>query len=140
MPDSRYTLYIAVSVLMLLLVSCGGGPRYAPPPAEELLIPEITADGTKFFIFQRSYLRPEMADPGAPAVRRGERQSPGMSVGERDIERRLSLIMERTAYCRDGFFELYREQTLRGFSVRGECREDATEADRQQFSAGPVPL
>lgn len=140
MPDPRYMLYIAASVLMLLLISCGSGPRYIPPPAEERLIPEITADGTKFFVFQRSYLRPGTGDPGAPGVRRGARQGPDMTFGERDIEWRLSLIMERTGYCRDGFFELYREQTLRGFSVRGECREDATEADRQQFSTGPVPL
>ena len=122
------------------LAACGGMSGYIAPPANERLVPEITAEGTKFFVLQRDYLRPEQyaveATPARPRGRGGDQ----LLMGERNIEQRLTLIMERTGYCREGFFELYREQTLTGFSVRGECREMATDADRELFSSGPIAL
>ena len=135
------TRQFALSVMLATaLAACGGMSSYVAPPASERLIPEITEEGTKFFVLQRDYLRPEQnTDTATPARPRG-RAGDELLMGERNIEQRLTLIMERTAYCREGFFELYREQTLSGFSVRGECREDATDADRERFSTGPIPL
>ncbi|HDZ10520.1 hypothetical protein [Pseudohongiella sp.] len=135
------TRQFALSVMLATaLTACGGMSSYVAPPASERLIPEITEEGTKFFVLQRDYLRPEQnTDTATPARPRG-RAGDELLMGERNIEQRLTLIMERTAYCREGFFELYREQTLSGFSVRGECREDATDADRERFSTGPIPL
>lgn len=132
---------LIIPVLLVMgLTACGGMSSYVAPPANERLVPEITADGTKFFVLQRDYLRPDqLAGQATPAQPRG-RAGDEAVLGERNIEQRLTLIMERTAYCREGFFELYREQTLTGFSVRGECREVATEADRERFSSGPIPL
>lgn len=131
-------------LLMAGLSACGSGPAIPPPPADEQLIPEITADGTKFFVFQRDYRRPQTAQDEFEFRPSGARQNnrargAGMT-GETDVEGRLSLIMERTGYCRNGFFELYREQTFQRFSVRGECREDATDDDRQRFGGGPIVL
>lgn len=137
MRSKRSTMTIMLAVV---LVACGSTANYVAPPADERLLPEITADGTKFFILQRDYLRPRQNTGSATASRPRGRSGDDWLLGERNIEQRLMLIMERTAYCREGFFELYREQTLNGFSVRGECREDATEADRERFSAGPIPL
>jgi len=121
------------------LAACGTS-SYVAPPANERLVPEITAEGTKFFILQRDYLRPEQYASVGPPSRTRARNGDELIMGERNIEQRLTLIMESTGYCREGFFELYREQTLTGFSVRGECREDATDADRKRFSSGPIPL
>lgn len=133
-------------LLILPVLSCGGGLPWQAPPARESLIPEIQADGTKFFVFQRDYLRPQPgqgADVGViPGDRRrgGQPESErGMRIGEFEVESRLELVMVATGYCREGFFELYREQTFQSFSVRGECREEANEADRQQF-ARPIAL
>lgn len=98
-------------------------------------MPEIHADGTKFFVFRRDYLSAEREPGFQPDGMR--RPTPGsdnrVRVGEFEVEERLTLIMQTTGYCRDGFFELYREQTFQSFSVRGECREGATDADREQF-------
>jgi hypothetical protein len=127
-------------VLAAVLVACGGMASYVAPPANQHLVPEITAEGTKFFTLQRDYLRPELNTDSATAERPRGRSGNDLLMGERNIEQRLTLIMERTAFCREGFFELYREQTLSGFSVRGECREDATDEDRERFSTGPIPL
>ncbi|MDP2380685.1 MAG: hypothetical protein Q8M35_09440 [Pseudohongiella sp.] len=122
-------------LLILPVLSCGGGQPWQAPPARESLIPEIQADGTKFFVFQRDYLRPEREPGFRPEGMQGTRpqRDNGIRIGEFDVEERLTLIMQTTGYCRNGFFELYREQTFESFSVRGECREDATEADREQF-------
>lgn len=112
---------ILVSLLALPVIACSSGPGWQAPPARESLVPHIQADGTKFFVFQRDYLRADPRRPGSDVI------------GEFQVNERLALIMQATGYCREGFFELYREQTFQSFSVRGECREDATELDREQF-------
>lgn len=132
--------FITPVILVAGLAACGGASSYVAPPANERLLPEITADGTKFFILQRDYLRPELNTDSATAASPRGRSGNNLLMGERNIEQRLTLIMGRTGYCREGFFELYREQTLSGFSVRGECREDASDSDRERFSTGPIPL
>lgn len=133
-------------LLILPVLSCGGGQPWQAPPARESLIPEIQADGTKFFVFQRDYLRPEPGQGVDVGVIPNDRMSSGrsgaergMRIGEFEVESRLELVMVTTGYCREGFFELYREQTFQSFSVRGECREEATEDDRQQFTQ-PIAL
>lgn len=127
---------IIVTLLTLLLVACGGGPRWQAPPADEQLIPEIADDGTKFFTFQRDYLRARESRDDLPINSRGQRN---MRIGEYEVEARINGILELTGYCRRGFFELYREQTFQRFLVRGECREAADESDRLRFTA-PIAL
>lgn len=122
-------------LLVLPVLACSSGPAWQAPLARESLVPEIHADGTKFFVFQRDYLRPEREPGFQPEGMRvpGQRQDSGIRMGEFEVEERLTVIMQTTGYCRNGFFELYREQTFQSFSVRGECRESATDADREQF-------
>lgn len=122
-------------LLVLPVLACSSGPAWQAPPARESLVPEIHADGTKFFVFQRDYLRAER-EPGFQPQGMGEhraRRDNGIRMGEFEVEERLTVIMQTTGYCRNGFFELYREQTFQSFSVRGECREGATDTDREQF-------
>jgi hypothetical protein len=138
-------MYLGLLVsLMMVLSACGSRSLIPPPPADEQLIPDITADGTKFFVFQRDYRRPQDVEDEfefRPSGNHQNNRSRGAVItGEANVEGRLSLIMERTGYCRTGFFELYREQTLQRFSVRGECREGATDDDRRRFSGGPIML
>ncbi|MBU2099103.1 MAG: hypothetical protein KKD00_10095 [Gammaproteobacteria bacterium] len=129
------TRIILVLLLVMPVLACSSGPAWQAPPARESLVPEIHADGTKFFVFQRDYLRAEREPGFQPAGPAGpeQRTVTGVRVGEFEVEERLTVIMQTTGYCRSGFFELYREQTFQSFSVRGECREAATEADREQF-------
>ena len=118
--------------IALLWQACSSGPNWQAPPAAEYLIPEITEDGSKFFTFRRDYLQAQIPRPGRDAQMDagGNR---GLRVGEYEVEDRLEAIRQRTGYCREGFFELYREQTFQQFTVRGECREDATDTDRLTF-------
>jgi|SRR5690554_5438155 len=134
---------ISAAACLLTLAACGGGPNWQAPPADERLNTQIAADGTKFFVFHRSYLQFDRDDDfrrGSPmAGQRGARSS-GPIYAEWDVAERLAAIMERTGYCREGFFELYREQTFSEFSVRGECREGANDADRAQFETQSIVL
>ncbi|ALO47048.1 hypothetical protein PS2015_2414 [Pseudohongiella spirulinae] len=132
MPIARFILMAAAA----LLVGCGGSPNWQAPPADEQLIPEIAQDGTKFFTFQRDYLVAVSSRENREMVSRSQR---GIRIGEYEVEARVNAILERTGYCRQGFFELYREQTFQRFLVRGECREAADESDRARFT-GPIPL
>ena len=123
-------------LLVLPVLACSSGPAWQAPPARESLVPDINADGTKFFVFQRDYVRAQREPGFQPAGMPGSRQRPDNPVirtGEFEVEERLTAVMQITGFCRDGFFELYREQTFESFSVRGECRENATSADREQF-------
>lgn len=135
---------ISAATCLLTLVACGGGPNWQAPPANERLNTQIAADGTKFFVFHRSYLQFDRDDEDfrrgrSMAGQRGARSS-GPIYAEWDVTERLTAIMERTGYCREGFFELYREQTFSDFSVRGECREGASDADRAQFDSQSIAL
>lgn len=38
-----------------------------------------------------------------------------------------------TGYCREGYFELSRMIESGRGEIRGECKEGATDADRQKF-------
>jgi len=122
----------------LSVLACSSGPRWQAPPANEFLVPEITEDGSKFFIFRRDYLQAQTPRPGRD-VQMEAAGSRGLRVGEFEVEARLATIMQHTGYCREGFFELYREQTFQQFTVRGECREDATAEDRLTF-INEIPL
>ena len=137
---------IILAVLLILPVAaCGRGSPWQAPPARESLIPEIRSDGTKFFIFQRDYLRPDdPAQPFIPSAGPGSgsaatRRPSAIRIGEFDVEQRIAAVMLATGYCRRGFFELYREQTFQSFSVRGECREEASDEDLAQFQQ-TIPL
>jgi hypothetical protein len=136
---------ISLALFGLALTACAGTRSVQLPPADEFLIPQISADGSKFFEFQRQYIYPD-PDPTDRLLGResqsGSRQFTGdPRLVDAEIERRLNRAFELTGYCRNGYFQLYRDQSREGFTLRGECREDADEEDRRRFSAGaPIPI
>lgn len=126
---TRVTLFVFVP--LLLLVACGSrDPSAMLPPADESLMVEITDDGTKFFTFRREYT------DGLFGVGASMQTSP--RALRADVRPRIEQVLEHTGYCRDGYFELYRERDPGVLAVRGECRDSATRADREQFPAGEI--
>lgn len=109
--------------MVVVLTGCAASdPLSVLPRASESLVSEYSVDGSKFFEFRRSHL-----------PRADRRDQP---LEEEVITRRIEQVMEETGYCRDGFFELYRQRVRDGLVVRGECREAASASDRQRFPAG----
>lgn len=123
-PDGVRTWLMAVT--MVLLASCAApDPLSVLPPARERLVVEFSGDDSKFFEFTREYIPRRLDEerrPLAPEV----------------LSRRVEEVLEQTGYCRDGFFELYRQSIRRGLTLRGECREAATGEDRVAYSDGEV--
>ena len=115
----------------LLMTACAGGPGWQAPPARESLVPEITQDGTKFFVFRRDYLSAQ--EQIALPQQRGRSQQ-RLPIGEFEVPARVQAVLDLTGYCREGFFERSREQTSNYFSLRGECREGANSEDRVRFT------
>ena len=76
---------------------------------------------------------------GLPAPDRrangGAMPPPGTRMRLPDPYEPLEALLELNRYCRDGYVTL--EQYRMGMQqvIRGECRDDATEADRQRFSS-----
>jgi hypothetical protein len=135
---------IAIILSAPMLVSCGAGTPL-PAAADEILIPQIAADGSKFFVYQRRNLHPE-PDPTdhllarTPTVTTPRSRQESSQFRGPEVENRVSAVLAFTAYCRDGWFELYRDATREGFSLRGECREDASEDDRLRFTGAPISV
>jgi hypothetical protein len=135
---------IGIAGFALALTGCGTTRSVQLPPANEFLIPQISADGSKFFEFQRQYVYPDQ-DPTDRLLGREMRSASRQAQGDprqidEEIQRRVNRAFEITAYCRNGYFELYRDQTREGFFLRGECRDDANDEDRRRFDSTPIPI
>jgi len=125
----RFTLTFVF--LVLLLAACGSrDPSAMLPPADESLIVDITDDGSKFFTFRREYT------DGLFGVGGSVQTNP--RALRADVGPRIEQVLEYTGYCREGYFELYRERDPGVLAVRGECRDSATQSDREQFPAGEI--
>jgi len=121
-------LMILLAMLPVLLLS---GCRSSDPsagllPADETLRVRIHEDGSKFF----TYTRESAAQPLAGSA--------AQRAFDTDIGPRLEQVVELSGYCRDGFFELFRERDPGVLTVHGECREGASDADRADYGDGQV--
>lgn len=124
MPEGIRGWLMAVTVV--LLASCAApDPLSVLPPARERLVVQFSGDDSKFFEFTREYTPRRLDEERRP-------------LAPEALSRRVEEVLERTGYCRDGFFELYRQPIRRGLTLRGECREAATSEDRAAFSDGAV--
>lgn len=55
------------------------------------------------------------------------------SKNERQLQYGIERALEDTGYCRDGFFILDSLISYSGGSMRGECKEAASEIDKTQY-------
>lgn len=123
---------LCIMLAALLLPSCiSRDPLALLPEAEERLVAQINDQGTKFFEFSR---RPQRESPRPGDAERFERPE----APDGALTRRIEDVLAETGYCREGFFELYRQRQRGELSVRGECREAATAEDRERFPDGTV--
>lgn len=135
---------LCLSAITIAVSGCQNKPT-RPEPIERF-ITNITEDGGKFFVYSLEMPRPKKArEPGM--MRRPPRDGRGMSPGgnpgmshkrsgsANKLDKLLEETLEETGFCREGFFELERQQGLGGplASIRGECREGASADDREKF-------
>lgn len=157
MLSSKYSSAIFITFL-LLLSAC---TNTSEPKTEGFFHTEIRDDNSKEFTFSLIFSRSEkevskgMKDT-APAQKRDRGKGSGKGKGSRSqdvssatksntkrssktkqlmgiFEQHLDLKMQETKYCRTGYLTLEKSFVGAIYSLRGECNESATEADRNQL-------
>ncbi|WP_331346189.1 hypothetical protein [Cellvibrio sp. UBA7661] len=131
-------------LMMFMVAGCSNSGRsYVDSEMAETLEVEILPNASKMFTYRLRW--PEKHIPSHIQIarngnnpERGFAQG-GVDVGRGTYERLLAntaYVVEHSGYCRDGFFELDRSISRYHLWVRGECKDSATEADRQSFGSG----
>ncbi len=131
----------------MILAGCSNQSK-RPDPVEYFNT-QITDDGTKFFVYRLEKPHSDKRTNIGPENTPGQGRRGGGIKGDRKIqqgrsnqagnkmtaklENNLDALLAKNGYCRNGYFELERHQLHGGLSLRGECRDDATEDDRLRF-------
>ena len=113
-------------VILLLCSACAN-----KPPSSVLLHTRITEDGLK--LFELVLPRAANAAEADVVLRQGERRPPEPGFSEKRVLATLASVMEESRYCRAGYVLLGRYAGETTGRVRGECKDRATDEDRQQY-------
>lgn len=133
---------LILAAMLLMGCSSNNGRSYVETEMAETLEVEILPNTSKMFTYRLRW--PEELIPSHINVaRRGsdpgrEFAQGGVDLGRNTYDRLLTntaYAVKQAGYCRDGFFELDRSISRYHLWVRGECKDGATEADRQAFGA-----
>ncbi len=140
----RLPITTIIITSLAVLAGCSNQRPDRPPP-NALFITDITADGSKMFEYQLLGRSDQGKQGGGQGRRpppdggqRGDSSRQGKGGGNDDrreamLDRSLEEKLAETGYCREGYLVLERS-TLRGsMTLRGECKEAATDADRESF-------
>jgi len=152
-----------VCLLPVILLACSNNKR--TPQLEETFVTKIEDNGLKLFSYTLSVAGPapsaggKRGGVGLSGKGRGSGGSAGGGRGAggnksggrgqggnmdpkkkgekfaKKILEQLTLKVEQSGYCREGFIEIDRQITRGYGQVRGECKEGASDADREKFAA-----
>jgi len=150
-------LFYVFALLAIVLLSAGCSNTRKKPEPIEVFDTQISDDGTKVFVYRLEMPkksetlnkgsrgngkrggRGDGTKGGRGSGRSSDREKP-MARSEQSnnkmdskLEGGLEKILTDNTYCRDGYYELDRHRTLSDISIRGECRDEATEEDRRKF-------
>ena len=135
----NWSLNLCMFTALNLLLGCSApGRSYTESTMQETLETEIVANNSKMFVYRLRW--PEDSIPSLVHVERGA-NNPDMKPGGvqvvRSTQDRLrenaAYVVKHMGYCRDGFLEIDSNTSRYHLWLKGECKEDATEADREQF-------
>lgn len=144
-------------VMVTAMVACSGPDRKKHSEPLEVFATHMLDDGTKLFVFsleiqQGRGQQGERAKGGGGSV--GGRHGGGSGGGgnggppqgqggksrgpdgDKQLDEKLLATLQQTGYCREGFYELDRTVAAGISSVRGECKDAATDQDRKSFIDG----
>ncbi|HWV15031.1 MAG TPA: hypothetical protein VN030_06325 [Cellvibrio sp.] len=140
MGSMRVLAYLLMSGgLLSLLLSCSAPGRSFTGAMAETLDIEIMPDTSKMFVYRlRS---PDEQLPHLVRIERGSTMGPqdnpgGIKVGrstDQDLRENAAYVVKQMGYCREGFLEIDSNVSRYHLWLKGECKEGASEADRQAF-------
>ncbi len=131
----KITLVIAGSVLILSGCSSQDKKR---PSLTETFETQITEDGSKRFVYQVSPDRSKGGRPprnqdGKPPSRDGQKSSNRAAKVAEKTEAMLQEKLAKTEFCQDGYMVLDSFFDRGRYTIRGECRDEASDGDRAKF-------
>jgi len=133
---------LIISLILFMVAGCSNNGRsYTDTSMAETLEMEIMPNASKMFTYRLRWPEASITSPRQVA-RNGNRPGRefargGVDVGRGSYDRLLAntaYVVERSGYCRDGFFELDRSISRYHLWVRGECKDSASDEDRNIFS------
>ncbi|MAZ86859.1 MAG: hypothetical protein CL693_04400 [Cellvibrionaceae bacterium] len=132
----RTTLLIASSAL--ILGGCSSQDKRKRPSLTETFETEITQDGSKRFVYQVSPDRSKGGRPprnrdGKPPSKGGQMPSDRSAKIAERTETMLQEKLAKTEFCQEGHMVLDSFFDRGGYTIRGECRDEASEGDRAKF-------
>lgn len=133
------SLNLLVGITLSLLLGCSApGRSYTESTMQETLETEIVANNSKMFVYRLRW--PEDSIPSLVHVERGANNQDVKSGGVqvvRSTQDRLrenaAYVVKHMGYCREGFLEIDSNTSRYHLWLKGECKEDASDADRKQF-------
>lgn len=133
-------LSIFISVLLVLGACSGPGRNYVKNEIQETLEVEILPDTSKMFVYRLRWPDEHIPSQIRVVTASGQGHTPpprgGVDIGRSTPERlaeNAAFVVQQAGYCRDGFFELDRSISRYHLWLKGECREGASEADKERF-------
>jgi hypothetical protein len=138
--NARLIFSLACLCSIVGLTACSTpGRSYTSATVVETLETEILANGSKMFVYRLRW--PEETVPSHIHVSGGRyRTSPydraGVNIDSQThkrLQENAGLVAARYNYCREGFLELDRSLERFHLWLKGECKEDASEQDRENF-------
>lgn len=122
--------------VLLPFILLATGCAHSPGPADVMpgsdFVANILDDGTKLFMFSVPMRRPGGGDvrdmdagDGGQHARREAPRPPGPQA--------LQAMLAQNGYCREGYVVLEQYEHQHRYVTRGECRDGATDADRERF-------
>ena len=144
MSSSRFPIGILTSLgwvgICAFLVSCSTpGRSYTDSKLEETLEIEILPNTSKMFTYRLRV--PEDKISNSIRIERGgfqreEDTRGGIAIGGSTPKRLIEnagYVVEHMGYCREGFLLIDSSASQFNLWVKGECKEGATEDDKQKF-------
>ncbi len=141
---TRNLLLLLISVL-LLCSNCS-----TLPDSQEKFTTTITENDSKLFNFTLEMVLPDIAainqnhtinQPNKQQIDAKTLETERFDRHYENLDERLTehlqTKLEATGYCRDGYLELGRIFRKYTATIRGECNEDATASDRENFASSP---
>ncbi|MEH6557382.1 MAG: hypothetical protein V7459_05790 [Oceanicoccus sp.] len=139
-------LSLSLLVIAVVLSSACSSKKPRPEPVVYFST-NITAEGGKFFVYRLEMPQRSEQEGGRRGSRpmKGGRPDGGRDGGppptkdrkgggrEGDLEQRVDSLLAENLYCRDGYVILDKYAGGGGVSLRGECKDAATPADRNRF-------
>ncbi|MCT8869631.1 hypothetical protein [Shewanella xiamenensis] len=151
MPLRSISLTLLSCLTLLACSSAPIDPSEFAGKFKDKLTTDIRADGLKLFTYQAGFAeeysprdvteRPfpheermrQVAQDPREQRRLYQQQADVLDIWGRQVELGLEKTLEMTGYCREGYFELSRIIESGRGEIRGECKEGATEEDKQKF-------